>query len=267
MTNPDIATYIKEADVIEKMYMELLEGTTQKRMKCIDDGSTGLQNVEYRICVLNSKNEVLQHALLKRYGDWYESCLNLVQEYTGTGRSSKYDDLAELHQKILNLIGLKDSVSNSNEKKHLRKEFIACFDAQVSILHSVGYRIVLARNNHERMVTAELVNSELEEAENLYEQGSVRSAGIVAGEALERYIRMLCEVNGVELMHEDTMLAMAQKLHESDKAYELDVLMLEAIEHLVDLSAKCADFDEELLEDNVRELIDQTREMIFLGFC
>ncbi|WP_342306291.1 hypothetical protein [Methanolobus sp. ZRKC5] len=267
MTNPDIATYIKEADLIEKMYMNLLGGTTQKRMKPIEDGSTGLPNVEYRICEINSKNEILQSALLQRYEDWYESCRELVQEYAGSGRTSKHEDLAELHQKIVTLIGLKDPVGNSNEKKHLRKVFIACFDAQVSIIHSVGHRIVLARNDRQRSVTANLVNSELEEAESLYEQGSFPHAGIIAGKALESYLKMLCDVNEVELTPEDTMLTMIQKIHESENAYKFDVGMLGAIEHLAALSAKCGDLDDEFLEDNIRELIDQTREMVVLGFC
>jgi hypothetical protein len=117
------------------------------------------------------------------------------------------------------------------------------------------------------MVTAELVNSELGEAERLYEQGSFRQAGIIVGNALERYLMILCEVNGVELKPEDTMLTKTKKLRESKKAYEFDVGILGAIEHLVALSTKCGDLDGEFLEEDIRELIDQTRQMIVLSFC
>ncbi|WMW21906.1 hypothetical protein RE476_11095 [Methanolobus mangrovi] len=269
MGTPDIDTYIKEAEVIEKMYMELLEGTTQKRIKRIDDGSTGLQNVEYRICVINSKNEILQHALLERYGNWYESCRNLVQKYTGMSRSSKYDDLAGLHETTLKLIDLKDPASNSNEKKHLRKEFIACFDAHVRILHSIGPRIASARNTHISLVAADKIYSELDEAETLYDQGSIRNSCIIAGNALERYLKMRCEVCEIELEPEDTLLAMARKLHESNKAYDFDLEMHGIIEHLVDLRDKCVNVDEgeELQEDWLRELIDRIRELTFMTFC
>lgn len=78
---------------------------------------------------------------------------------------------------------------------------------------------------------------------------------------------MLCEVNEVELTPEDTMPTMIQKIHESESVYKFDVGMLGAIEHLVDLSAQCGGLDDEFLEDSIRELIDQTREMIVLGFC
>jgi hypothetical protein len=269
MNNPDIATYIKEAEIIEKMYVNLLNGTTQRRMKHIDDGSTGLPNVEYRICVLNSKNEVLQSSLLQRYGAWYESCRELVQEYVGTSRTSKDEDIAGLHEKIVGLIDLHDSVSNSNEKKHLRKEFIACFDAQVRILHSAGSRIALAKNNHERMVTADLINSELDEAEGLCELGSVCSAGTVAGEALERYLRMLCGVNGVEPEPEEAVAAIVQRLYDSDEAKGFDSDKLVTMEYLVTLSERCAITDEAEgpHEEEVRELIDRIREMVFLAFC
>ncbi|WP_319508973.1 hypothetical protein [uncultured Methanolobus sp.] len=279
MANPDIDEYIKEAEVIEKMYMDLLQGTNQKRMKRIDDGSTGLNNAEYRICVINSKNEVLQSSLLQRYGDWHESCRELVQKYAGTGRRSKYEDLTGLHEKTLKLIDLKDPVSNSNEKKHLRKEFIECFDAQVRILHSIGPRIASARNNHKSLVAADKINTELNEAESLYEQGSVRNAVILAGHALEKYLKMRCEVSEIELEPGDTMLAMAQKLHESNKAYDFDLEMHGIIEYLVDLGDKYVNVDEgeesqgdesqgdESQGDEVREMIDRVRELTFMSFC
>lgn len=267
MDHPDIAAYIKEAEVIEKMYMELLGGTTQRRTKRIDDGSTGLQNVEYRICVINSKNEILQSALLQRYEDWYGSCQELVSKYAGTSRRSQYEDSLGLHGRILKLIDLEDPVSRSSEKKHLRKEFIACFDAQVGILHSIRPFVASARNNHESLDAADTINSELDEAEDLYEQGSVHNACIIAGNALERYLKMQCNISGVELESEDTMLSMAQKLHESNKVYGFDLEMLGVIEHLVALSCRCSSDDEEPREDDVRELIERVRELTFLVFC
>ncbi|WP_129582621.1 hypothetical protein [Methanolobus psychrotolerans] len=269
MATPDIDTYIEEAEVIEKMYMDLLEGTTQRRMKCVDDGSTGLQNVEYKICVINSKNELLQNALILKYEGWYEACRDFVQEYSRKGMSSKHGDFTVLYEKIVSLMNLKDPTTNSNEKRHLKKEFISCFDTQVNMLRTIGHIIVSSKNSRKMLVMAELVNGELEEAESLYEQGSVRHACIIAGNALERCLKMLCEVGGVELESGDTMFAMAQKLHESNKAYDFGLEMSGIIEHFVALRDKCVNVaeGEELQEDGVRELIDRVRELTFLAFC
>lgn len=266
MDQPDISTYIEESEIIERMYMDLLEGTTQKRMKRVDDGSTGLQNVEYRICVINSKNKPLQIALLQRYEEWYEGCRVLFNEYT-KGRNLKSEEFAELHERILILIGLKDPVSNSNEKRDLKKEFRACFDAMVIMLRSIGSLIISANNNHEIMNEIGQMNSELEEAESLYEKGSVRSACITAGNALERYLRMLGEMNGIEPESGETIDSIVQNLLETNKAKELDQEMLETMEYLVNLSKRCtiADEDEESLEGDVRELIDRVREIVFLA--
>lgn len=267
MNDPDIHTYIEEAEVIEEMYMDLLEGTTQKRMRCADDGSSGLPNVEYKVCIINSKNELLQSTLLRKYEIWYEACRRLALEYLGRGRNAKYENFTGLYERILSLIDLKDPATNSNEKKHLKYEFISSFDAQVSILRAIEPIIVSAKNNYRRLVTADLVNSELEEAESLYQQGSIRPAGIIAGSALERYLSTLCEVNEIELELEDTIVTMAQKLLGSNKLHDLDPEILGSMDYLSTLRDKCTHPDEELREHEVRELIDRTREITFLAFC
>ncbi|MEZ5334504.1 MAG: hypothetical protein R2741_04315 [Methanolobus sp.] len=106
---------------------------------------------------------------------------------------SKDDDFADLCAKIVSLINLKDSVRNSNEKNHLRKELIFCLDSQISILHSIQPFISSAKNDQKRMSTAEMVNSELEHAEELYEQGLLSLAGVTAINTLEIYLHSLCD--------------------------------------------------------------------------
>ncbi|TQD26752.1 hypothetical protein [Methanolobus vulcani] len=267
MVSPDIDTYIQEAEKIEKMYMALLDGTTQRRIKRIDDGSTGMQNVEYRICVINSKNELLQTTLLEKYNLWYDDCQQLIQKYAGHIRNDKYESFTELYSRILNLINLEDSVRKSNERNHLRKEFIACFDSQVSILHSIEPTVVSSVNNQKRQATADIVNSELEHAEMLYQQGSFNLAGVSAINALEIYLHSLCEENDIETEDEDTIPSIVEKLHESGRVHEFDLEMIETIEYLVSLGDKCLNADEELQENKVRELMDKITEITFLAFC
>lgn len=267
MTTPDLITYIKEAEEIEEMYMDLLESTTQKRMRHTDDGSTGLQNAQYKVCVINSSSEPLQRALLIKYGVWYEVCRRLALEYPVRGSNVKYEAFTGLHEKILSLIDLKDPATNSNEKKHLKDGFLSSFDAQVNMLYTIEPLIASAKDSYRKMITADLVNSALNEAENLHQQGLVSAAGIMAGFALERYLKMLCEVNGVELGTDATMVTMARKLLASDELYGVDSELLGSVDRLAHIRDKCISPHEEPKEQEVRELIDRAREIIFLAFC
>jgi hypothetical protein len=146
MYNLDIDAYIKEAEEIEKKYMDLLEATTQKRMKHIDGGSTGLQNVEYRICIINSRTELLQRSILQKYEAWYETCRIFVLEYMGISRTAKYECFTEMYGKTISLIYLNDSTRNSNKKSHLKKEFRLCLDTQINMLYSIESIIALAKD-------------------------------------------------------------------------------------------------------------------------
>ncbi|WP_321429631.1 hypothetical protein [uncultured Methanolobus sp.] len=267
MESPDIDAYIKEAEKIEKMYMDLLDGTTQRRIIRIDDGSTGLQNTVYSICAINSKNELLQSTLLERYNLWYEDCKQFVQKYAGQVRNDKYESFAGFYERIINLVNLEDSVRKSNERKYLKKEFIACFDSQVSILHSIKPHVVSSINIQKRQATAEIVNLELEYAEMLYQQDSFNLAGVSAVNALEIYLHALCEENDIESEDEDSILEIVQKLHESGRVHEFDLEMIRTIEHLVSLGGKCLNADEEVHEEEVRELVDKITEITFLAFC
>ncbi|MCQ6962512.1 hypothetical protein PV02_04960 [Methanolobus chelungpuianus] len=249
------------------MYMDLLEGTIQKRMRHADDGSTGLQNSQYKVCVINSANEPLQRALLVKYGVWYELCRRLALEHLGRGRDAKYEGFTGLHEKILSLINLKDPATNSNEKKHLKDGFLSSFDTQVNMLYTIEPLIASAKDSYRKMITAELVSSALDEAESLYRQGLLRAAGIMAGFALERYLRTLCEVSGIGLEPDDKMATMARKLLSSDGLYGLDPEILGPIDHFAFLRDECTRQEEEPQEHEVRELIDKAREIIFLAFC
>ena len=204
---------------------------------------------------------------MRKYEVWYETCRKLALEYLGRGRGAKYESFTGMYERILSLIDLKDPDTNSNEKKHLKDGFISGFDAQVRMLHTIEPIITLSKNNYKRMITADLVNSGLEEAESLYQQGSIRQAGIIAGFGLERYLRALCEVNGIVLEPEDTMVTMARKLLASDKLYDVDPELFKSVDHLATIRDKCTCPDEEPQEDEVRELIDKTREITFLAFC
>jgi molybdopterin/thiamine biosynthesis adenylyltransferase len=266
MESPDIDAYIKEAEIIEKVYMDLLDGTSQRRIKQIDDGSTGLQNTVYRICVLNSKNELLQSTLLERYNSWYEECQQLVQKYAGQVRNDKYESFTGFYERIISLINLEDSVRNSNERNHLRKEFIASFDSQVSILHSIKPMVASNRYCQQKTHTVDKLVLDLEKAESLCDQGLATPAFDIAAYVLEGYVTTFCLVNGLEISPEESIVEIAQKLHESSSVNDFDNQVIQTIDIFMNLKDKCSKSDNELDLDDVRGFIDKIREITFLVF-
>ncbi|WP_196214051.1 hypothetical protein [Methanolobus vulcani] len=170
-------------------------------------------------------------------------------------------------KKIIDLNVISLTTSNVyDEEKYLKYEFIENFDIQVNILHTIIPTLNLTKNNYKKVVSADVLNSELDEAEMLYENEFIRPAGIIAGIVLERYLKTLCEINGIELESKDTMVPIAQKIRISDKLPDFDLSMFKAIDHLASLRNKCAHPREEPKKHEVRELIDKTKKITFMAF-
>lgn len=265
MESPDIQTYIEEAEKLEKMYMDLLDGTNQRRMKRIDDGSTGMQNVEYRICVINSKNKLLQSTLLEKYNLWYEDSKQLIRKYAGHIRNDKYESFTGLYDRIVSLINLEDTIRKSNERNHLRKEFIACFDSQVSLLHSIKPMVASNRYFQQKTHTIDNLVLDLEKAESLCEQGLASSAYDIASYVLEGYVKTYCAVNRLETSPDESIIEVAQMLHDSSSVNDVDSQFLRTIRIYMTLKDECSKSDSQLDLDVVRDFIDKIREITFLG--
>ncbi|QLC51117.1 hypothetical protein HWN40_13255 [Methanolobus zinderi] len=279
MNNLDIDTYIQEAEAIEGLYLELIENTakpnkrTQLFSTIFKEAETkgmyaqplpvSKYEVEEEICETDLKTKPLQRQVLRKYEIWYEICRMVVQEYLGNEETGKYELFCKQYKKIKDLIKL--STPNS-EKECLINNFMDYFDIQVNILYTIKPIVSLRKNNYKKLVSADLLNSELDGAEILYEKDFVRPAGIIAGIVLERYLKTLCELNEIELDSKDTLYPMAQKLRKSDKVPYFDLAIFKSIDHLATLRNKCAHPKEEPKKHEVRELIDKTKKITFMAF-
>ncbi|WMW23976.1 hypothetical protein RE474_07655 [Methanolobus sediminis] len=276
MHNLNIDSYIKEAEEIEKLYLDLIEATAriEKKYHSIDSSNSKLfsgiyassiSNIyEEEICVIDSCTKPLQRQILRKYEIWYEICRRIVLDYIGREETGKYEAFSKEYVLIKNLIllGSKDR----NQKDFLTNAFIASFDTQINILCTIEPIIELTQNNYKKVISADLLYSEIDGAELLYNNDFIRPAGIIAGIVLERYLKTLCEFNEIELTSKDTLYPMAQKLRASEKVPDFDLVMLKSIEHLGSLRNKCAHPREEPKKQEVRELIDKTKKITFMAF-
>jgi len=65
------------------------------------------------------------------------------------------------------------------------------------------------------MITADLLDSELSQAELLYKHDFYRASGAIAGVVLERFLKTLCEVNQITFGENDTIEPLATKVYTS----------------------------------------------------
>jgi hypothetical protein len=207
---------------------------------------------------ITDKAKSIQRELLKRYEIWFAITKIIVIEY-----SDKYDIFEENYENVIYCITKKNTV-NSN-KKAIFESFINIFDIQVNILHTIIPIISLKENNFKKIITADLLDSELSQAELLYKHDFYRASGAVGGVALERFLKTLCEVNQITFGENDTIEPLATKLYTSKKIPEFDITLFKSIQHLASIRNKCDHPKEEPKQHEVRELLDKVKKITFLG--
>ena len=247
MKHINISDYIKEAESIEKLYLEFIKLCTFTRRGGV---------VTYYSAIITKEAKPLHRELLKRYEVWYAVTKLIVKQY-----SDKYNDFESEYNNVKGLISLNGTFSDSD----LTVKFINTFDKQVNILHTIIPILSLKESNFKKLITADLLDSELSKAELLYKHDYYRAAGAITGVVLERYLKTLCEVNQVEMGGNDTIEPLATKLYKSDKLPDFDITILKSIQHLASIRNKCDHPKEEPKQHEVRELIDKVKKITFLG--
>lgn len=243
MKNFNIVDYIHEAEEIENVfsqYIKLWEITPKVFYSEIPDTA-----------------KPIKRELLKRYEIWFAITKRIINQY-----SDKYDTFESNYQGVINCITGKPTLSNKNA---FFDSFIDIFDKQVNILRTVIPIISLNETNFKKIITADLLDSELSQAEQLYKHEYFRASGSIAGVVLERYLKTLCEVNQVDIGEKDTIEPLATKLYKSEKIPEFDITLFKSIQHLASIRNKCDHPKEEPKQHEVRELLDKVKKITFLG--
>ena len=246
MKNINILDYIKEAESIEKLYLEIITLCTFTRHGGV---------ITYYSAIITKEAKPLHREILKRYEVWYAVTKRIVRQY-----SDKHIDFNKEYDDVKKLISLKYRHSGSG----YTDRFIYTFDKQVNILHTIIPILSLKSTNFKKLITADLLDSELSQAELLYKKDYYRAAGAITGVVLERYLKTLCEINQVEIGGNDTIEPLATKLYKSDKLPDFDITLFKSIQHLASIRNKCTHPKEEPEQHQVREFIDRVKKITLL---
>ena len=239
MNSFNVSDYLREAKELEKLFFTFIS-------LCSSEGYIRLTN----------DAKPYQRELLKRYEIWFSVVKLICRQY-----SESHNIFEETYFDVKNHI-----LVNVDEKKDLfQNRFIDALDEQVNILHTIIPIISLRETNFKKIITGDLLNSELEQAELLYEREYQRAAGAIAGVVLERYLKTLCEVNQIPIGGNDTIEPLATKLYKSTKLPDFDLTLFKSIQYLASIRNKCTHPKEEIKNQEIRELIDKTKKITFLA--
>lgn len=183
------------------------------------------------------------------YNDWYTKSFRIVKRYL-PDRIDEFSALYESTGKIKDFF-LSHPYSSFNEP----------FILQIAIFASVPGILSSFYQNMDAMIYFEYQEDELNEANKLLAI-SVRAAGAVAGVVLEKHLKRLCSNNGISGAEEMTLGKLIPLLSTNGI---ISVTENKKLTYLADIRNKCDHAKkEEPREDEVKDLIDQTRRFINL---
>jgi hypothetical protein len=81
------------------------------------------------------------------------------------------------------------------------------FRQQIAILKAVKRRFESSLFDIRQLAQADLLDSELDEAEELIRKGFTRAAGAIAGVVLERHLAQVCENHAIKVTRKNTTIA------------------------------------------------------------
>jgi hypothetical protein len=134
------------------------------------------------------------------------------------------------------------------------------FRQQLAILNSAAARFESSLFEIRQLVQADLLDSELEEAEFLAKNKFTRAGGALAGVSLEKHLSQVCNNHGVKLPKKDPTIAELNDALRTANVY--DIPQWRAVQHLADLRNHCDhNKTREPTSDEVNELIDGVKKI------
>lgn len=190
----------------------------------------------------------IQRSAIRKYQTWFTSSTILIKEYL----PHREEEFVKVYEKILAYLRFKIETWKPVNKVYV-DGFIDVFDIQRSIFLAIPSVIDLKEFELRRLISGDLVDDELEEAQLLFKNKHYRAAGAIAGVALERHLKTLCDTSTppVPYKKKDTIDPLATALYKAEK---MDITMLKKIQHLASIRNRC-DHPEEVEEKEIEELI------------
>lgn len=181
-----------------------------------------------------------QRKAIRRYEDWYSASLYLIKEYA-PDRASKFKKYY-YHTKDGRPYGVSTyfrltTTIFTKSINDVINSFCNEFNEQIAILTSLASTLGVKEMMLIKLISANFVRTELEEAEELLAAKHYRAAGAVAGVALELILKTLCDVHSVAYPATPNIQTLLQALH---KSRVIDTARLKYLEYLANIRNKCS---------------------------
>lgn len=198
-----------------------------------------------------------QRKCVQLYQTWYLTAEFLIKKYL----PNRKREFTREYGEILGLLQLRKNWGKV-DVHYIIKEFTDRFDMQGNLLLSLPKVFEIQNLELRKTISADLVESELDEAELLLDHGFIRAAGAVAGVALERYLKTLCEISTPPVKYSEnaTISQLALNLR---NAGQLSETKRKKMVYLGDIRNKCDHpKEEEPRKEEVKELIKWTKDLL-----
>ena len=184
------------------------------------------------------------------YNKWYGSALEIIKR-VNKGILKEFENAHANNQKFL---AQEDLYNDYLRKKHYLI-FQDNLQIQKGLLHSTDGALEIKALDVTTLVTADLIENELDQAKLMLKQGFIRCAGALAGVTLESHLKLLHKQLGIQWDRGDGLNVLGQRLRKNSVDFTLgDEKKVIA---MADTRNKCdhKDQDEPTI-DEVIELID-----------
>ncbi len=264
MSNIDILKRkIKEleerAGAIEYQVIELFENTS------IEVQTRGTYDEYYEERWWNSLTSEQREArrkILREYEGWYSAAYQLIKDDLPE-RTSDFSLYYEYQKNKSSKEGIIDYLQfkgdpGTNSKSDILERLLNAFERQRNILLSVQDVVEIKELNLRKLISADVVKTEIDQAEALFVGGFSRAAGVIAGVALERHLKTLCDIDGITYGPRDTIQPVAQLLRSAGK---FDIVEMNRITYLASIRNKCSHATG-ASDDEIKSLIDEVKKII-----
>jgi HEPN domain-containing protein len=203
----------------------------------------------------------IQRLALRNYQRFYSVGLQFVKEFLpekeiefcASYEAKEFND----NEGVMDYLQLRKG-QYSNDKEDIIERFINRLEVQRSILSSIPYIARIQEIKLREIISADYVEREIEEAEQLFRKGNFRAAGALAGVALEKYLKTLCDKYQIDYQKKDTIEPLVEKLY---RAKKIDITLMKKIQYLASIRDKC-DHPSDVEKGEVKELIEKVKKFI-----
>lgn len=221
---------------------------------------------EYHWDTLTPELKIAQRKVIRAYTRWYSLAYDLVKDYAlemAHEFSNYYKADISQGEKADPRLGVIDYFKLRYSPFHdcvdtMTECFIDAIETQLDILLIVPDIAEAREFSLRKLITADIANTEVEEAEVLLVNGFHRAAGSIAGVALELHLKTLCDINGLSYPPKATIQPLLQSLQ---KGNILDITDIKHIEYLASIRNKCS-HPKDVSEAEVQALIEGVKKII-----